>query len=97
VIGHEAEGVADPLAVLYNIGKDIEKPTSIGIVEKDIGSSISPGSDVVNSSGILDSQRTSHRGIVSVADAKNKTPIFCAFFFLFFFLYGTKLCDSRTT
>ena len=55
VVRHEAEGVADPLVVLYNIGKDIEKPTSIGIVEKDIGSGISPGSDVIDSSGIRDS------------------------------------------
>jgi len=58
VVGHQAVGMTMPLVTLDRFSKEIQKKVSVGICNKNIVSPISPGSKMINSPLIFNTQRT---------------------------------------
>ena len=62
MVGHEAIGVTDPVAILDNFSKNREKTLSIRIIPKNMLPGIASRGDMVKGTGEFYTERACHKG-----------------------------------
>ena len=68
MVSQEAVGVDLQASLLAGFGQRLEKILSVHIVHVDILSAVSTAQDVINGSGIFDSELARHKGSVPILE-----------------------------
>jgi hypothetical protein len=94
VVVHKAIGIADPPKALDEVGEKLDEVATVLVSPENLLTGIAPGGDVVEGTGVLNTERTGHGERISWIRGKcyNERPDpIC------FFIEGTGVFDTERT